>query len=126
MNVKPAARIELLHPLLRAQLPVIEAVFHEHDSLLTITSGHEGHAYDPPETRDHMKTSKHYTENSDAGVGCAIDCRGRHLTTDTLLAIDTELERQLGPDFDVVAELKNKMGHPRNHIHIEYDPKALA
>jgi len=115
MKMKPNVRIEHLCQPLKDALPLIEATFNDYDSLLTITAGHEGSASD----KVHLPNSKHYS-------GQAIDCRGRHLTADTLLSIDFDLSKRLGGDFDVVAEIKDKMGHPKNHIHIEYDPKGAA
>src|SRR3990172_7874262 len=99
MRLKPSVRIELLHPLLKAALVEIEAVYNEHDSLLTITSGHEG----DPSDKVHLATSKHYLVNN-CGAGCAVDCRARHLAPQTIFAIVDGIRRRLGPAFDVVPE----------------------
>jgi hypothetical protein len=115
MKLKPTVRIELLHHALKDALLQIDAAFEEHDSLLTITAGHEG----DPSDHVHMRTSRHYTQNSPDGTGKAVDCRMRHLNYETMEAIRDEVKRRLGPTFDVVLELVDKIGNPRNHLHVE-------
>jgi len=62
----------------------------------------------------HSKHSLHY-------VGRAFDCRlpSRYTATDgTNQAVHRDLAEALGPQFDVVLEA--------DHIHVEFDPKAVA
>lgn len=117
MNVKPEAKIDNLHPMLAAALPTIERVFKDYDSYCTLTSGHEGSPTDLD--RVHKATSKHYIVNNKSGKGEACDFRGKHLNYKTLQDIEDRLKKVLGPAFDVVLEITDKMGNLRNHIHIE-------
>ena len=118
MKYKPSVRHELFDPALAAILPDIDAVFTEHDSLCTMTSGHEG----DPTDGVHRRDSKHYLVNCPHG-GRAADFRMKHLNMDTMASIGEQVKRRVGKDYDVVVEVTNKMGHPRNHLHAEYDPK---
>ena len=63
----------------------------------------------------HKKESKHY-------LGEACDIRGKDLSDETMKNIADDLQKELGPDYDVVPEY-----YPDNpdwdHVHIEYDPK---
>ena len=115
MKFKPSARHEQFDPHLAAILPDIDAVFAEHDSYCTMTSGHEG----DPSDKVHGPTSLHYLVNCPQG-GRAADFRMRHLNLDTMTAITEAIQRRVGRSYDVVLEVTDKRGHPRNHLHVEY------
>jgi hypothetical protein len=125
MNRKPEVRCELFSPPLKMAQPDIESSFREYDSICTITSGHEGSAHDPDGVRVHRHDSLHYIENDPSGLGQgnAGDYRMKHLNMPTMEAIRDDVKRRLGADFDVVLEIVDKMGNPRNHLHVEYQPK---
>lgn len=57
----------------------------------------------------HSDHSHHYK-------GLAVDFRSRHLTTPKIVAITQQMERVLGPEYQVIIE--------SSHIHVEYDPKT--
>lgn len=58
----------------------------------------------------HSRGSRHY-------VGCAFDCRRRHVPDDVIHVIHGNIAEALGNQFDVVLE--------STHIHIEYDPEGV-
>lgn len=71
---------------------------------LTITSGHD--------SNQHMKTSKHYTNEAlDVGI---FDLPNP-ITPDTIVS---ELKKHLNSDYQILFE--------HTHIHIEYDPGKPA
>ena len=55
----------------------------------------------------HMEGSLHYQDR-------ALDFRTRDLTRDEVTQWAGEIERRLGPDYDVVIE--------SDHLHVEYQP----
>ena len=57
----------------------------------------------------HMQGSLHYKAR-------AVDLRSRHVASDALPAIVSELKERLGKDFDVILE--------GDHIHVEHDVKT--
>lgn len=77
---------------------VAERIWRRRNADLVITSANDG---------KHMKGSKHYS-------GEALDLRIWNLMGDEA-AVTAELQKELGPDYDVVLE--------KDHIHLEYDPK---
>ena len=107
--VKNDADIRFVRDEVFLEIPRICAVFlyHSPDAYrFVVTSGCDG---------KHGKDSLHY-------IHCAIDCRiwfiknGKQvrLTKQTQTLIKKDLDKALGPDFDIVIE--------PSHIHIEWDP----
>ena len=82
-------------------VPIIDRVYTEITGKeVTITSARDG---------EHMSGSKHYD-------GKALDLRTRDISRDTAAKVTVKLQNNLGRDYDVV--------HEKDHIHVEYDPKA--
>ncbi len=95
IGIKHDVDLAGIRPEMVAGLLVIASVFMRYDCNLTITCVRDG---------THKRGSLHY-------VGQAIDIRRPY----DLPEIKDELQRTLGPQFDVVEEI--------NHIHIEFQPK---
>lgn len=52
-------------------------------------------------------------------VGCALDFRSKNVPRIKLESLRKEVQRSLGPNFDVVLE---DVGGENEHLHVEYDP----
>ena len=98
MQLKPGVRIYGIRPEMVWALSACSEVYRKEGYELVVTSISEG---------KHQRASKHYT-------GCAADLRMHMLPNPGLIV--QFLRQALGEDFDVVLE--------KDHIHIEFDPKA--
>lgn len=96
MLIKAGVDISRLERNTRRSLPKVALVFDEAREVFIITSTYEG---------THGEGSLHYANE-------AYDVR---TPDDSKLRIFANIQKVLGPDFDVVLE--------RDHYHIEYDPK---
>ena len=106
-SVKEGVQIDRMHPAMVTAWPTIMQVFARHGYVTTLTSGNEG---------QHMRNSLHKV------IPCRAcdwrtwaDRKGTQLDIGIKTAIAMDLRKELGPDFDVVAEA--------THIHTEFDPK---
>lgn len=113
MRLKRGVAIEKLSAAAWRAVPVAESCFDAFESILVITSGHEGFRGDGI----HSDGSLHYvTEEKPSGN--AFDCRTRHLNKRTIDRVVGLLRKKLGRKFDVVKKMGSHM-----HIHVEFDPK---
>jgi hypothetical protein len=102
-SVKPGVEISDLHLAMVQALPIICDTFQAFGLKTTCTSGRDG---------EHMNGSLHYQ-------GRALDFRtwaddqGTQLRASIKEKIAEEIQRELGPRYDVVPEA--------THIHVEYD-----
>lgn len=107
LEKKPGAVISGLCQQIRQTFPIIINAWRQFNGPTpVITSGNDG---------THRLDSLHYSNR-------AIDLRGNNISDETLQFIAKEVKRQLGADYDVIAEIFP--GNPsRDHLHIEYQPK---
>jgi hypothetical protein len=108
MLTKKGIDLTRLNKEIRRGLSVIDCIYQNHGSELTVTSTYDG---------VHKKGSKHYDND-------AVDCRLWDLdgSTDGVISVEDlkiakvicgEIQAKLGNLFDVILE--------RDHIHVEYD-----
>jgi hypothetical protein len=86
-----------------AALLAVERILGMRGVPLIITAGIDGH---------HMEHSKHI-------IGLAFDCRSRDLNVAERAVVLGEIQRALGPAYDVLLEAS---GTDAEHFHVEYDP----
>lgn len=109
IKVKPGANTSGLGSEITSTYPIVDEAIRNNSSYSegVITSGNDS---------KHKRNSKHYSDE-------AIDIRGKIFPDKTMKDIADEIQRKLGPDYDVIPEFFPK--NPANdHIHIEYDPKS--
>ena len=99
--IKLGVDVRGIQPEILLALIAASEVFSRYASKAIITSGLEG---------EHLEGSKHYD-------GQAIDLRIRHLDKRLWSIIAEDLEKALGPQYDVILEAD------KLHIHVEFDPK---
>jgi len=97
--LKPGVRITGMRPEILFATVVAERVFAQAGFDFTITACVDG---------KHSVGSLHY-------VGAAIDVRTRHVPSDQLPKLVTQIKTCLGEDFDVIQET--------THLHLEHQPK---
>ena len=108
IQVKPGANTSNISPNISKHYPAIDSAVSNNSSHneAVITSGNDSR---------HKQNSKHYSDE-------AIDVRGNNVTDQQMKDIADEIQKNLGPDYDVIPEYFPE--NPLNdHIHIEYDPK---
>ena len=99
IKIKAGVKLDKLEPQMALALPAVAAVYDKYGYDTIITSGNDG---------KHSNTSLHY-------VGHALDFRTRHVKPDDLSPLVSELQKNLGDNYDVVLE--------STHIHAEFDPR---
>jgi len=101
MRLKTGVSIKNISPQMVIACMVAKDLYDTLDQEFVITSGCDG---------NHIQDSLHY-------VGKAVDIRTREFPTEgQCKAVANEIGVRLGKEFDVI--------YHKNHIHIEYDPKA--
>ena len=98
MLIKAGVDISRLNPQIRRALTPLSRLWGDEKRELVVTSTYEG---------NHMPSSLHYHND-------AVDLRWPVFGDEQKPFIE-KVKRELGNDFDVVAE--------GTHIHVEYDPK---
>jgi len=99
LYLKEGVDIDGLHPGMIRALPTICNVFYSFESPAVCTSGTDG---------EHMEGSLHYQHK-------ALDWRIWYIEEERLPHLVDIMQRELGPDYDVVQE--------STHIHVEYDKR---
>ena len=99
MIIKSGVRVFGLRPEILLALIIAEPLFEEEGEEMVVTSLIEG---------KHSRGSLHY-------AGAAVDLRTNPIAPAAAKEIRDELQRRLGPDYDVVLE--------KTHLHIEFQPK---
>ena len=97
--IKPGVDVRGIQPEILLARIIAGEIFARYGVACIITSVLDG---------KHGMDSKHY-------VGQAIDLRTRHMDERLWPIVAEELNKALGPQYDVVLE--------SDHIHVEYDPK---
>ncbi len=97
--IKPGVDVRGIQPEILLARIIAGEIFARYGVACIITSALDG---------KHSKNSKHYT-------GQAIDLRTRHMDARLWPVVAEELNKALGPQYDVVLE--------SDHIHVEHDPK---
>jgi hypothetical protein len=106
MTLKLGVRLLGIKPELLVALQAAESLWRDEGLPgVTITAAVDGL---------HSTGSEHY-------VGNAVDLRLHDLGAGRRDAVVAKLRDQLGADFDV---LREGVGTPGDHLHVEYDPKA--
>ncbi len=108
IQIKPGANTSNINPMITYAYPIIDKAVQDNSKHLeaVITSGNDS---------KHKKNSKHYSND-------AIDIRGNNVSDQKMNDIAKDIQKKLGPDYDVIPEFYPK--DPANdHIHIEFDPK---
>lgn len=99
IKTKPGANYNDLAPEMKHACAVATTVYANHDYVAVLTSGKDG---------VHKRQSLH-------DIGLAGDFRTRQLRDEIKATIVTEIQKELGPEYEVLLE--------SDHIHIEYDPR---
>lgn len=105
MKLKSGVSIKLLQPQIVLGIMIIEPVFKDYGTELTITCGSNG---------------KHKVANSLHYQGLAIDIRSHDIKPSLLHMVLAECRARLGVEFDFILEDE---GTPDEHFHMEFQPK---
>ena len=107
MPLKSCVRLHGISPEILVAYIEAQPIFKKYDYPCIMTSCKDG---------KHSNTSLHY-------VGDAIDLRSKHIPAmSTKRLIIKEMIEALGDEFDIMLE---DIGEPREHIHIEFQPKGV-
>lgn len=72
----------------------------------------------------HSERSLHYGIPGDIRLRAIdVDADAEQIDTRQQAKVDSELRRRLGIEYDIVWE---QMGTPNAHLHVEFQPKAVA
>ena len=105
--IKAGADVRFLRPEITDKLWNIEQIVRYHAPPgydFVITSGSDGR---------HSRNSLHYSDMA-VDIRTRLSTPGSFFAEEIQLRIKSDLEKYLGPDYDVVIE--------SSHLHLEYDP----
>lgn len=106
IRLKAGASVDNTRPILWWAVAIVGEIYDAHQIDLVLTSIRDG---------EHMQGSRHDT-------GEAFDCRTHSIPSDLKRPMWAEIREVLGRDWDVLFEYE---GLPREHFHVEHNPKPL-